>query len=88
MRSKTSVKWTDKAGHSTGVVVQTQDWRLECNAQGELFDCPEVLALWTDRELGQLLEDLVSQHVPTWENALQNADPPDHQIKRWEPGYR
>ena len=88
MTPETSITWAEKSGRSTGVIVQTQDWRLECNARGELFDCVKLERIWPSEKLKQLLADLISQHVPTWENALQTAEPPDRQVKQPESGYR
>ena len=88
MKSETSVQWNDQIEQSVGVAVQSQDWRLEYNGHGEMFDCPELLEIWSRSKLDQLLNDLVAQHIPTWESALQHAAPPGSQIKRVETGYR
>lgn len=88
MQQTTTVLWADEGIHRTGVVVQTQDWRLEFNAMEQDYSCPELLALWPAERLEKLLKELVSQHVPTWQDALAYANPPDVQLKRHEPGYR
>ncbi len=88
MQQETSVMWQDKGTHHKAVAIQSLDWRLEYNAHGQGFDCPELLSLWSEHALEKLLEELILQHVPTWQNALRDAEPPDVQLKRHEPGYR
>ena len=88
MQQQTSVLWVGEDHRQTGLVVQTQDWRLECNAKEQNYDCPELLALWPKQELHQLVKELMAQHLPTWQAALECANPPDVQLKRHESGYR
>ena len=87
MENHTTVQWDRERNDGMSVSVQTPEWRLECNADRTGMDCPELLEICSDETLGQVIEDAVSKHLPTWEGALENAKPPDEQTKRYRPGY-
>ena len=88
MKTETRVTWEERNKKKSKLSVQTVDWRLECNAQVTGLDCQELLAACNTDTLVQILRQAMSSHLPTWEAALQSANPPDEQLKKEETGYR
>ena len=88
MKAETRVTWEERNKRGTELRIQTGDWRLECNAQATDMDCQKLLAVCNTDTLVQILRQAMSSHVPTWEAALQSANPPDEQMKKDETEYR
>ena len=87
MENQTTVHWNRERNDRLSLSVQTPEWRLECNADRRDMNCPELLEICSSETLAQVIEEAVSKHLPTWEGALREANPPDGQTKRDNPGY-
>ena len=87
MGNQTTVEWNRERKNGMSVSVQSPEWRLECNADRRRMECSELLEICSPETLAQVIKDAVTKHLPTWEGALGNADPPDQQTKKNRPGY-
>lgn len=88
MRTITSVLPDRQGPHPASATVENSDWNLECNAEPRDMDCPEILKILDEKALRHTLSELISQHIPTWAQALHSAAPPDSQDPQHETGHR
>ena len=87
MKTHTQITWEETKPLRISMSVQTEDWRLECNANTTDMECQKILTACSTDTMLQILRQAISLHLPTWEAALKSADPPDNQLKKVQTGY-
>ncbi len=87
MKNQTQITWEETKKQRISMSVQTEDWRLEYNANATDMECQKILTACSPNTMLQILRQAISLHIPTWEAALKSAEPPDNQLKKIQTGY-
>ena len=87
METEIHPKWIETKQSRLGMILQTEDWRLEYNATATDMECQTILRACSPDTILQILRHAVSLHIPTWEATLRSADPPDNQLKKFQTGH-